>query len=170
MTIEIGQENQDQQANMQSSINEIAGDLGLSEDPVVAAEQCFLQPSAEELMAAIHEGFTFSLNGEEMDTSEVFAADGFLPILSAISVNRIDNMLGFPLFVEEVEDEDSFLGITIRPVFPSAAPFIIYTLMMIAVSEDIFGLQPCNICLDDLFEWATNEEAQKAGLPYLGVN
>lgn len=142
----------------------------LADDQSVAiAEKCMFRPTVDEILAEIFGGYKFYLDEEEMHPSEVFATDSMLPLFSAIAINRAESIFGFPLYVPESENEDAMFGIEVAPDFPSAAPFIIYTLQLISVVEDIFGKRPCKIVLDELYAWASSEELQQAGLPYLGM-
>jgi len=138
-------------------------------DAEVIAEKCMFRPSTDEIISEIFAGYSFTLDGIPMLPSEVFALDSFLPLLSAIAVSRAENIFGFPFYIEEVEDENALFGMSIAPDFQSAAPFLIYTLQIMNVTTDIFGKDPCNIELDELYAWATSEKLQEAGLPYLGI-
>lgn len=136
---------------------------------VAVAEKCMFRPTIEEIMAAIFSKYNFALDSNPMLPSEVFAADSFLPLFSSIAISRAESIFGFPFYIEEIEDENALFGMTIAPEFPSAAPFLIYTLQMMNVATDIFGRVPCKIELDELYAWATSRELQEAGLPYLGI-
>jgi hypothetical protein len=142
--------------------------LAGSEQSINMAEKCSFRPTIDEILTDIFGAYDFYLDGDRMHPAEVFSPSSFLPLFSAIAINRTESLFGFPLYVEEIEDEDAIFGIMVSPAFPTAAPFVLYALQLASVIEDVVGKEPCRIDLDDLYAYGTSEEMQQAGLPFLG--
>lgn len=146
----------------------VAIEAEIASDAIGLAEACRYQPSIEEIVSSCFSEYDFTLSGVKMLSSEVFSPDGMLPLFSSLAINKIETVLGIPLFVDEESDEDALFGIVVNPSFESASAFVIYGLQVTNIATEIFGPVPCDIELDELYRWALNVEMQESGLPYLG--
>jgi hypothetical protein len=126
------------------------------------------KPSVTEVMSAVFQGYEFFFCKEKMDVSEVFANNGFLPVLSHISCARIESLIGIDFNIESENSAHAILGVEINPIFGSPSASMIYMMSMMTASCEIFGDKPGLIDLDALYEWSIDEAVQKNGLPYLG--
>lgn len=129
---------------------------------------CRARPEVPEVMAEIFDAYKFEFGAERMLPGEVFACSGFLPILSHLACARINDLFGIPFPVDQDENEIAILGVEVNPSFRSLASTVIYMVNLVQVSQDIFGVIPGKINIDDLYEWAMDREMQLKGLPYLG--
>lgn len=127
------------------------------------------KPTVTEVMAAIFAEYKFSFGGEEMLPQEVFGNTGFMPVISHLACIRINDLFGVPFAVDQAEDENAILGVAINPGFNSTSAMMLYLLSSMIVSEEIFGMMPGLIDLDELYQWSTDVDMQQKGLPYLGV-
>lgn len=127
------------------------------------------KPTITEVLSEIFSAYTFSFGGEKMTPYEVFSGNGFLPVLSHLSCLRMNDLFGIPFEVETAESDDAILGVEVNPQFRSTSSVMLYLIATMLVSQEIFGLIPSDIDLDDLYSWSMDEELQQKGLPYLGM-
>lgn len=136
---------------------------------IAIEDMCRMRPEVPEIMAEIFKSYEFGFGNEQMLPGEVFARDSFLPVLSHLACLRISDLFDLPFQIGQTENDRAILGIEVQPSFRSLASMVIYMVNLVQVSQDIFGVMPGKINLDDLYEWSLDENMQQKGLPYLGL-
>lgn len=127
------------------------------------------KPTVTDVLSEIFVQYRFKFGGEEMLPHEVFSGNGFLPVLSHLACARLNDLFGIPFEVEINESAEAILGVSISPSFTSTSSLVMYLISTMVVANEIFGVVPSDIALDDLYEWSMDESMQQKGLPYLGL-
>lgn len=132
-------------------------------------DMCRMRPSVSEIMAEIFSSYKFQFGNDDMLPGEVFAGNGFMPVLSHLACLRVHDLFELPMQIEQIENDRAILGVEVNPTFRSLSAMLVYLLNLMQVSYEVFGVVPGNINLDELYEWSLNESMQQKGLPYLGI-
>lgn len=137
----------------------------------------FYYPDIEEVLSEIFKDWKFEFLGEPIMAQDVFSDIGFMPLIVHATEKFYTNNFeeAIPRGVFEVLNEDpesSVFGMKSSVDLKLAKPHqaVLLTMIMSNVCFEMFGIKPCHINLDRLFEWARNPEAQRQGLPHLSEN
>lgn len=123
---------------------------------------------ANGVMTCVFDGYTFTFGGVELTSADVFSETGFFPYFADQAAKRINDLFGISVELNVVENENAIFGLSSN-LSSSCANEIMFMLQVLSLAQEVFGDQPCEIDLDSLYDYATDQERQRNdGIPFLG--
>lgn len=138
-------------------------------DAATLAEAAEFTPRTYELLPIIFEKYDFSFRGEDMPPHEVFAREGFLPLILNVAVMQISQKFAQAIQVQNLPNEGAIFGMfSNETLIESPSQRMLLIAYATSISKEIFGSIPGPVDLDELYQWAHEPQMQKQGLPVMG--